>query len=132
MAKDQAHPPGVEPLAQVVRDVMDARGYNQAELAKWTGLKPQHIEQIVNRTKPYGRAPRVDTQEALARIPGLSIEAIAEAVLRSTGQPLPPARPEGAEMSVKRRSLHSIVDKLPDDELDRAMDLLITLLPRRQ
>lgn len=128
MARGQAQPPGVEPLAQLVRDAMDASGYTQADVARMTQLSSQLVEQIVNRTKPYGRAPAIKTQQALARIPGLSIESIAEAVLRSTGQPLPALPEHAGDMTPARRNLHAVVDKLPESELDRALQILIALI----
>jgi transcriptional regulator with XRE-family HTH domain len=128
MARSQAHAPGVEPLAQLVRQAMDAAGYNQADVARLTGLNAQHVEQIVNRTEPYGRAPTVKTQQALAKIPGLSIEDIAEAILRSTGQPLPTLAEFGATMTPTRRNLHAVVDKLPEAELNRALQILVALI----
>lgn len=128
MARTEAHAPGVEPLAQLVRQAMDAAGYNQADVVRLTGLKSQHVEQIVNRIQPYGRAPRVDTQQALAKIPGLSITDIAEAILRSTGQPLPELPEFGTSMTAARRNLHAVVDKIPESELHRALQILVALI----
>lgn len=128
MARVEAHAPGVEPLAQLIRQAMDAAGYNQADVARLTGLHPQLVSQIVNRTKPYGRAPKVETQQALAKIPGLSIKDVAEAILRSTGQPLPELAEFGATMTATRRNLHAVVDKIPEGELNRALQILVALI----
>lgn len=122
----RAHPPGMEPLARTVRDAMDAAGLSQAEVAELTKLSPQHIQQIVSRRENYTRPPKIETLQALARIPNLSIEMIAEAVAESTGMP----RPAGlvVEMTPLRRSVHTVVDKIPEDELARALQILTALL----
>lgn len=126
MARAAAHPPGMEPVARVVREAMDAAGMNQAAAAKATGLKPQHIEQIVNRKKPYStRPPKIETLQALAKLPGLTRRALDAAVAESTGIGVVI---EVEPISSARRSAHALVDKFPEDQLPRVVQILITLL----
>lgn len=128
VARAGSHPPGVEPLAAVVREAMDAAGLSQSDVERITELDRRHISQIVNRAKNYTRPPTIDTMQALARIPGLSIETVADAVFRSTGQPRPSVAIDGASMTPLRRSVHAVVDKIPEDDLTRALQILIALL----
>lgn len=118
----------MEPLATVVREAMEAAGLNQSEVARLTGLNRAHVGQIVNRTTNYNRPPTVDTLQALALIPGLSITTIADAVARSTGQPRPPADDLAPASSPLRRSVHAVVEKIPEEDLNRALQILVALL----
>jgi hypothetical protein len=130
VVRREAHAPGVEPLARAVRDAMDAAdNMTPAEAARLTGLKPQHISQILNRTEPYGRLPTISTQQALAKIPGLSAERIARAIFDSTGQPAPtPPDMAQAGSSALRRSVHGLVDQIAEEDLARALKVLSALL----
>lgn len=128
MAEGRSHSPGMEPLARAVRDAMDAAGLDQADVVERTGLTRQHVSQIVNRTQGYGRAPNIATLQALAKIPGLSLQMIADAVARSTGQPRPPADALAPVWSPLRRSVHAVVDKIAEEDLPRALQILVALL----
>lgn len=127
MADDAPHRVGMEPLARLVREAMNVEGLRVADVARLTELNRQHVSQIINRATPYQREPDINTMQALARIPGLSIERIAEAVAMSTGRPLPTA-PEMPGWTPLRRSVHAVVDKIAEDELPRALQVLTALL----
>lgn len=121
------HRVGMEPLARLVREAMDAEGLRVTDVARLTELSRQHVSQIVNRAEHYTREPEIETMQALAKIPGLSIAAIAEAVAESTGRPLP-AAPELPGWTPLRRSVHAVVDKIAEDDLPRALQILTALL----
>lgn len=127
MADHEPHRVGMEPLARLVREAMDVEGLRVADVARTTGLNRQHVSQIVNRAERYRDEPKIETMQALARIPGLSIERIAEAVAASVGRPLPTA-PEAPGWTPLRRSVHAVVDKIDEDELPRALQVLTALL----
>lgn len=127
MADRGPHRVGMEPLALLVREAMDAAGLRVADVSRLTGLNRQHVSQIANRADPYTREPSIDTMQKLALIPGLSIERIARAVAESTGRPIPSA-PELPAYSPLRRSVHAVVDKIPEDDLPRALQILTALL----
>jgi len=127
MANTRAHPPGMEPLARLLREHMEHEGLRVSDLAKATGLDRRHVSGIVNKKTPYKREPEIATMQALAKVPGLSIERIARAVAESTGRPVPPP-PAAQSMSALRMSVHGIVDQLAEDDLPRAMKMLAALL----
>ena len=127
MAERRAHFVGMEPLARLVREAMDAGGLRVTDVARITGLNRQLVSQIANRSEPYLREPEIKTMQALAKVPGLSIEAIALAVAQSTGRPLP-TTPDFPAMTPMRRSVHAIVDKIAEDDLPRALQILTALL----
>lgn len=127
MANAGPHRVGMEPLARLVREAMDAADLRVSDVARLTGLHRQHVSQIVNRAEPYTREPEIETMQALALIPGLSIERIALAVAESTGRPLPSA-PDLPTMTPMRRSVHAVVDKIAEDDLPRALQILTALL----
>jgi transcriptional regulator with XRE-family HTH domain len=106
---------------------MDAEGLRVSDVARITGLSRQYVSQVVNRVKPYGRAPAPEKLQALAKIPGLSLDDIAKAVAESTGQPLPSADALTAtEMTPLRRHVHTVVDKIPEQRLDHLLQVLLT------
>lgn len=117
----------MEPLARLIREVMDAEGLRVSDMETITGLDRRHLSQIVNRAEPYKREPEIDTMLALAKIPGLSLEQIAEAVARSTGRPLP-AAPDPRPLTPMRRSVYAVIDKIPEEDLPRALQILTALL----
>lgn len=127
MADHRAHRVGMEPLARLVNEAMEVAGLRNADVEQMTGLDRRHVSQIANRRVPYKREPDIATMQALAKIPGLSIERIAEAVAQSTGRPLP-AAPELVVLSPLRRSVHAIVDKIDEGDLPRALQILTALL----
>lgn len=106
---------------------MDAAGLRVADVAEITGLNRQHVSQITNRAEPYTREPTIKTMQALAKIPGLSVERIALAVAQSTGRPLPVGQ-ELPTITPLRRSVHAVVDKIAEDDLPRALQILTALL----
>jgi len=128
MVRGRAHHPGMEPLARVVRDAMDAAGLTQSDVERMTGLDRRHISQIVNRKQNYTRPPSIETLQALAKIPGLDITTIADAIARSTGMPRPPVDELAPKMTPLRVSVHAVVDKIPEDDLARALQILTALL----
>lgn len=118
---------GMEPLARLVREAMKVEELRVTDVTRLTGLNRQHVSQIINRAAPYQREPEIETMQALARIPGLTVERVAEAVAQSTGRPLPTA-PELPGWTPLRRSVHAVVDKIAEDDLPNALTLLTTLL----
>lgn len=127
MADHGPHRVGMEPLARLVREAMDVEGLRITDVARITGLYRQHVSQIVNRAENYRDEPKIETMQALAKIPGLTIERIAEAVAQSTGRPLP-AAPELPTMTPLRRSVHAVVDKIAEEDLARALHVLTAFL----
>jgi transcriptional regulator with XRE-family HTH domain len=118
----------MEPLASLIREAIDAEGLSQADVMRLTGLKRQHLSQLLNRRERYrSRPPKTETLQALAKVPGLSIERIADAVAESTGMPRPNVD-YSAQQTPLRRSVHSVVDKIPEGELNRALQVLVALL----
>jgi hypothetical protein len=121
---------GSEPLARCVQQALDALGWRPADAMRATGLSSQLLSQILNRSKPYGdRPPKTSTLQALAEIPGLSMLDVTRAVGESMGIA---ARPPGEHMievdwSPSRRSLHNLIDKLPEDDLPRALQVLLAM-----
>jgi transcriptional regulator with XRE-family HTH domain len=121
---------GREPLARLVRQALIAANWKAAKAAEVTGLSSQHMSQILNRKKPYGnRPPTIATQQKLAKIPGLSQLDIARAVGESMGIA---GRPPGEKVlevdwSPNRRNLHNLVDKLPEEDLPRALGVLLAV-----
>lgn len=119
----------MEPLARCVQQALDALGWKAAKAAEVTGLSSQHLSQILHRKKNYVRPPSPQTLQALAKIPGLSHLDILRAVGESTGI----GRPQGAEpfvleWSASRRTVHNLVDKLPEEKLNSVTQILIAML----
>lgn len=127
MAKSGAQRVGMEPLARLLRECMDAQGFTVADLARFTNLDRRHVSQIVNRSDPYKREPSIETMQKLAEIPGLSIDRIALAIAESTGRPV--GRPvDIAPISPMRRSAHGMIDQIAEEELPRVLKYLATML----
>lgn len=127
MVADDRQPPEprhVEPLARLLRAVRDAAGLKDADIARLTGLNPQHVSQLVNRLEPYKAAPLIRTQQALARIPGLDLSEIAAAIQESTGTQ---TRVVDDTMSRARKHAHSMIDDFSEDELPRVLQVLLAL-----
>jgi transcriptional regulator with XRE-family HTH domain len=117
-----------EPLARAVRSALDALGWKPADAARATGLSSQHLSQILNRKKPYGsRPPSASTQQALEKIPGLSHLDIARALGESTGIGRLDGQTTAVEMTATRRAVHNLVDKLSEEQLPRALQVLIAM-----
>lgn len=115
-----------EPLAAAIRHALDASGMSQAEAARATGLSEQLVSQLVNRKKPYrAKAPDPATQQALERIPGLSIGAIQTAVARSMGMAIGDDRPQASQL---RQTAHNLVDQIPEAELTKAVRMLTVMI----
>lgn len=125
----EAHAGGVEPLARCVQQALDALGWKAADACRATGLSSQLMSQILHRQKPYGdRPPKVSTLQALEKIPGLSNLDILRAVGESTGIGRPPGQaPYIVEWTATRRAVHNIIDKLPEEQLPKAAQLLMVL-----
>lgn len=128
MASRGPHRVGMEPLARLIRERMDVEGLRVADVARITGLDRRHVSQMINRSEPYVDGPQIDTMQQLAKVPGLDITEIARAVAESTGQPVPTPAADLAPMTPLRRSVHAVVDKIGEDELPRALQILTALL----
>lgn len=118
-----------EPLATVVRTAVDALGWKQADVARVTKLSPQLVSQIIHRRRRYVRPPDPETLEALALIPGLRRLDIMWAVANSIGLNLPTVEdePQTSEYSGSRRALRAVVDDLPEQDVSRALQILLAL-----
>lgn len=115
-----------EPLAALIRSAMDAGGLSQADVMRYTGLSRQTVSGLVNRKEPYKqRPPEAATQEALSRLPGLSIGAVQQAVARSMGIAIRDDRPEASRL---RQTAHNMVDQIPETELQRVVQILSALI----
>lgn len=126
VVRREAHPPGMEPLAQLIRDAMDAEGLSQADVVRITKLKRQHVSQLLNRRVPYTtRPPTIETLTALELIKGLTARSIAEAVARSTGIGV---TTEEAKASANLRTARALLEKFPEDQLPRVVQVLIAML----
>lgn len=111
----------------VVRQAMDAAGMSNADAARTTGLSDQHISQILNRQKRYtsGRLPTAETQQQLAKLPGLSLEDIQRALAKSAG--IKWATVDAPQASGLRRNVHNLIDEFADDQLARVLQVLLAL-----
>lgn len=119
---------GVEPLARCVQQALDALGWKPADAARATGLSSQLLSQILNRQKPYrDRPPKVATLQALEKIPGLSALDISRAVGESMGIGRPGGDVSAVEMTATRRAVHNVVDKLSEEQLTRALQVLVLM-----
>lgn len=118
-----------EPLARLVQSALDALGWKAADAERATGLSSQHLSQIRNRRKPYAanRGPEIDTLQKLEKIPGLSMLDINRAVGDSMGIGRPGGDTTEVEMTATRRAVHNIVDKLSEEQLPRALQVLVAM-----
>lgn len=116
-----------EPLARLIYEAMLAGGYTQAELARITGLRPQHISQIINRRQRYRphALPNNDTMQRLARIPGVTVLDVTRAV-RESADLLDAAVPTEM-MTGLRRNVHNLVDEFTDGQLAGVLQVLLAL-----
>lgn len=121
--------PGVEPLAKLLRGTLDAQGLTPADAARITGLSSQLMSQLLNRPTRYARNPPApETQESLAKLPGLMLEDVQEAIIESLGWKAPPK----VEQDPLRRAMHAIIDQVPDAELPRVLDVLTAVVKPRE
>lgn len=120
------HPSVFEPLAECIRAAMTAGQLSQADVARASGLSPQHVTQLVNRRARYSsKPPSAETQEALSLVPGLSIGVVQQAVARSMGMSIRDDRPETSQL---RQSAHNMVDQIPESELQKVVQILAALI----
>ena len=119
---------GREPLARLVQSALDAQGWKPAQAAEVTGLSRQHISQILSRRDRYTRPPKPETIQALAKIPGLSQYDVLSAVGTSIGVAGQDGQVFEVEWSANRRTVHNVVDKIPEDQLPRVLQILIAML----
>lgn len=118
----------MEPLARLVRAKLDALGwkYSGQQVLSATGLTRSYMNGLVNRTEPYRGSPSIQKMQQLAQIPGLDITEITAAVNASRGARTATIEDEPA-MSATRRSLHTEIDKLPEDALPGVLQLVVNL-----
>ena len=125
MVDKDAQSSGVEPLRALVQSAMDAAGLIPADVTRLTGISSQNLSLLLRREKPYGsRPPSIDTMQRLEKVPGLSQRAIARAVAESIGLVV---TVDVNDATPLRRSVHNMVDKFPEDELPRVLQILIAM-----
>lgn len=124
-----ANVPGVEPLATLLRGALDAQELSPARMADITGLSTQHVSQLLNRSTGYeSKLPDADTQQKLARLPGVRLEDIQEALIVSAGLKPPPK----VEQDPLRRAMHAIIDQIADVDLPQILDVLRAFVKPRE
>lgn len=126
MTGDGAHIRYVEPLRKAVQEALDAAGMTAAEAAKLTGQSSQYISQVLNRKDRYTRPPTIKKMQALAKIPGLSIEDIVRAVSLSLGYPIQASITDEARTGI-RLSVHNVVDEFEEEHLSGVLQVLLAL-----
>lgn len=127
--RGDAHDHPVEPLAKLVQTKLDALGWRPTgpEVTRVTGLSRQYLSQLLKRQEPYRSSPTVAKQQQLAKIPGLTIEMIVSAINESRGVTIPTIEEERGQ-SQARRSVHSVVDDLPEEALPGVLQMLVDIL----
>ena len=130
VANGRAHaqPVGkLEPLASYINEVMTFAGYIAADISRLSGIDSRHLSQILNRTQRYTRPPKTGTLEALAKVPELSLEDLALAVMDSLGLPIPKDQP----LSVPRKAAISMLMTIPEDRLGETLKHLAAIAARK-
>lgn len=102
---------------EFIQDQMDARGWNQAELSRRSGLSSQQISKLLNDERDrLSGMPRIDTVEGLARAFGITPDAVAKQAAQAYG--VPGAQPDD-HVQARELSNEELVHELTQ-RLDRS------------